>query len=158
MLVSLTLLLLIAAWYDWRYRRIPNLLLFSAMIAGVGWHGIDGTAQSALGGLALALVLTLLPVALRGMGMGDQKLLMAVGAWTGAAQLYELFILSMLICLLVIVVQPQKWLAVFHNLQTMLVGWQAHRILWLPTRYTSAVAIPYAVCLLLAHLVWLWGR
>lgn len=148
---------MVAAWFDWQYRRIPNVVLFSAMIIGVSYNFITGEGSLALGGMALAFVITFVPVALRGMGMGDQKLLMAVGAWTGAGEMYQLFLLSLLFCLLVIMMKPRKWWMTYLNLRALVVGWIAHKEIWLPSKQNSALTIPYAVCLFAAHLTVLWG-
>ena len=73
---------------DLRTSRIPNLLTFSAAAAGLAWHAFGGWAPlaSALGGLALGLLLFLPIYLLRGMGAGDVKLLAALGAWLGPGE------------------------------------------------------------------------
>lgn len=86
-----TLLLLAALipalWYDLRYRKLPNWLTFSLLLAGLianTWlAGISGLLD-ALGGGALGLVL-LLPFYLlkKGMGAGDVKMVAAIGAVLG---------------------------------------------------------------------------
>ncbi|GGC59312.1 prepilin peptidase [Hoyosella rhizosphaerae] len=73
-------------FYDFRYRRLPNWLtlpgafaiVVASAIAGHGWAAI-------IGGAALAAVY-LVPhlVSSRGMGAGDVKLAVGIGALTGA--------------------------------------------------------------------------
>ena len=76
----------IATITDLRSRRIPNLLTFPAIAAGLGlWAallGWKGLALSAGGMLAAPLLLVLLHLG-RGPGMGDIKLAAAVGALLG---------------------------------------------------------------------------
>ncbi|MCX6594095.1 MAG: A24 family peptidase [Acidobacteria bacterium] len=67
-----------ATWFDLRERRIPNWLCGAAFLAGVVWHWRDGLAGA---GLAAAIYGTLF--LLRGVGAGDVKLMMALGALAG---------------------------------------------------------------------------
>jgi prepilin peptidase CpaA len=73
-----------------RSRRIPNWLVLPFMVAGLivpawlhGWHGL---AQS-LEGFALGAVIYGFLSLIGGMGMGDVKLVAAIGAWIGPEQL-----------------------------------------------------------------------
>jgi len=90
----LVVLALAVALSDLRYRRIPNLLVFPAMMAGIlvrlltpappNWQG----ALDSLMGIVVGFILLLLPYAVGGMMAGDVKFLMAIGAlvgWRGAA-------------------------------------------------------------------------
>ena len=77
---------MIAAWTDWRTRRIPNWLTVPAVALGIGvnavaagWPGVKTSLEGA--GLAMAILLPF--VALRGLGAGDWKLMTAVGALLG---------------------------------------------------------------------------
>jgi prepilin peptidase CpaA len=93
------IVLAIATFTDLRSRRIPNWLVFPFMFAGVGvsgWlRGWNGIGQS-LGGLAVGAVLFGVLFLLGGMGMGDVKLIAAIGAWIGPMQLlFALVITSM---------------------------------------------------------------
>ncbi len=83
-------LVLVAAVWDVRTRRIPNRLVLPFLVAGMvfntGRYGIAGFARSIEGiGLAVGAIGVL--CWLRGMGMGDLKLCAAVGAWIGFTQL-----------------------------------------------------------------------
>ncbi len=75
---------------DIRERRIPNLLVGPAMVAGLtlhlvlgGWHGLEDSALSGLiaGGIFLVFFLA------GGMGGGDVKLMAAVGCFVGTSAL-----------------------------------------------------------------------
>ncbi|MBR8659842.1 MULTISPECIES: prepilin peptidase [Brevibacillus] len=146
-------LLAAAAWSDWRCRKVPNRLTMPAMAAGLLYQWQSGAGWLALGGLLGAFLLTVGPVAVRGMGMGDQKLLMAVGAWTSWAEVYPLFLHSLLLCLAVVCCRPKTWRRLRFNLHGLAAGWIAHRQLWLPGRAESALVFPYAVFLLAAYLL-----
>ena len=73
---------------DLHSRRIPNWLTFSAALLGMAvaaWTGgPQGAVTSASGWLA-GLAIFFVPFALRGLGGGDVKLLAALGAWVGPA-------------------------------------------------------------------------
>lgn len=89
----------IASWTDLRSRRVPNWLVLPFMAAGpvvsivvAGGHGL---LESFLGWGLAALVFGLLNW-LGGMGMGDVKLMAAIGAWVGPRQLFLAMILTFL--------------------------------------------------------------
>lgn len=88
------------AYEDWRWRRLPNLLL----LAGLVWagahcllHGVSPLGAPPLQALAAgatALVL-LLPLHLAGwMGAGDVKLMAVVGCLGGFSVLLSVFLLA----------------------------------------------------------------
>ena len=83
-------LVLVAAVWDVRTRRIPNRLVLPFLVAGLvfsaGRYGTAGFARS-MGGIGLATAAVGVICWLRGMGMGDLKLCAAVGAWIGVSQL-----------------------------------------------------------------------
>jgi prepilin peptidase CpaA len=77
-----------ACGIDLRTRRIPNLLTFGTAATALVFHfvvgGVPGLAASGAGwGVGMAMLIV--PYALGGMGAGDVKLLAALGAWIGPA-------------------------------------------------------------------------
>jgi prepilin peptidase CpaA len=100
--VILLTLVVGAAIYDVRYRRIPNWLTVAGVLAGIAmntflawdspqrWSG----CFFALKGMALGFGAYLVLYALRAMGAGDVKLMAAVGAMTGAEDWFGIFILT----------------------------------------------------------------
>ncbi len=96
--VGLAVLLALACFTDWRFRRIPNFVSVGALVGGLLWHGLapagsglfDPYMAGSLGlrdasiGAVLILVLLIPAYALGLVGAGDVKLAAAVGAWVGA--------------------------------------------------------------------------
>jgi prepilin peptidase CpaA len=84
----------IAAILDYRTKKIPNWLTVSAAVIGLAYatfapHGIG--PLWALAGFAVGFSLLLLPWLLGGGGMGDVKLLAALGVWLGPLTILIVF-------------------------------------------------------------------
>lgn len=79
---------LVVAWHDWRYRRIPNVLSLGAWLpAGVvlcltGQSWLGAPWPSAMWASLFGLGVTLPGYALRKLGAGDVKFLVAIGLFT----------------------------------------------------------------------------
>ena len=89
-LAALIPLTVAVTYNDVRYRRIPNLLVLTALIAGfvinisfAGWHGLGNS----LVGFAFGFVPMLLLHIFGSMGAGDVKLAGAVGTILGGAMM-----------------------------------------------------------------------
>jgi prepilin peptidase CpaA len=87
----------VATYTDLRSRRIPNWLVLPFLVAGFavsgwlyGWHGIFQSLEGA--GLALAIYGLLFFMG--GMGAGDVKLCIAIGAWVGPSQLFFALVIT----------------------------------------------------------------
>lgn len=84
--LTLDLTLGIAAWTDWRKRKIYNKLLGPAFLIAIslqaaqqGWSGIWMSLTGSMVGLALLMI----PYLKGGIGAGDVKLLGVIGAFGG---------------------------------------------------------------------------
>jgi len=103
---------LVAAIYDLKDRRIPNLLNVGLTAYGLllhlvvaGWKGL----LFSLAGLALGLALMLIPYVLKGMGAGDVKFMAAVGSVVGARAIVMVFALASLIGAVFSVLALFRW-------------------------------------------------
>ncbi|MGE5605092.1 MAG: prepilin peptidase [Bacteroidota bacterium] len=154
-----------AALLDIKYRKIPNWLTFPAMLTGVilnlifnfkSWH-------LSLLGLLVGLLILLIPFILGGIGAGDVKLLMALGAFLGVKKIISVGLCSGVaggvLALLALTLQdgPVK---VRHRLVLLVSSiWDKdiRRVIFRPDQ-TSKLVIPYGPAILIGLIVGLvWG-
>lgn len=154
-----------AALLDIKYRKIPNWLTFPAMLTGVVlnlFFNIDSWRFSLLG-LSVGLLILLIPFILGGIGAGDVKLMMALGAFLGARKIISVGLCSGIaggvLALLALALQdgPVK---VRHRLVLLVASiWDKdiRRVIFRPDQ-TSKLVIPYGPAILIGLLVGLvWG-
>ena len=101
-------LAVLAGWIDWRSRRLPNWLTVAGFTVGIigntvlfGWVGVKGALIGA--GIPLAVLLPV--VLLRGLGAGDWKLMGALGALVGRAEILHVLLATIIIAYLIAVGQ-----------------------------------------------------
>lgn len=136
--VLLGTLVLIAAIFDIRFRRIPNWLVLAGILVGFTWNvyssGWSGLRSAAEGfGLGFALYFPLYLI--RARGAGDVKLLAAVGAITGPGNCFWIFlstaILGGIIALLLLMVRGRVQKTLFN------VAWIVRDLLHFQAPYKS---------------------
>ncbi len=88
-------LLCIAVVYDFKEKRIPNLLVLMGLATAVFYYlyidGFTGLVFS-LKGLVTGIFLLLIPFIMGGIGAGDVKLLGVVGAFKGSVFAFNAFL------------------------------------------------------------------
>ena len=90
---------IIIAYYDVRYRRIPNAFVLATLCGGLAINTIFagfGGALASLGGCALAFFPLFILHIFGAMGAGDVKLFAAVGAVVGTRLVPETFLVVLL--------------------------------------------------------------
>lgn len=118
----------VAAFLDWRSRRIPNWLTIPALVAGL----VINTIVSGLPGLlhsleaASAVMLVLLPVVLlKGLGGGDWKLMGALGAWLGPTRVIIVLLATIAVSgllALIQIIRQKRFIQTARNMWELLRG------------------------------------
>jgi prepilin peptidase CpaA len=114
---------LVAAAYDWKWRIIPNWLCVTGLIAGLIQAVIKGAWAESLTGVGLSLLIYLPLYLVRGVGGGDVKLMLAMGAILGKSQWLVLFVFTAVlggVIAVVILVLQGKLRKGFSNVLTIL--------------------------------------
>lgn len=97
--VLLALVVVVAAIFDLRWRRVPNSLTLPGLLLGILLNTIyfprDGL-WSSLEGLGLAFLIYFPLFLVRAMGGGDVKLMAAVGAIVGPGNWLRIFFFTLL--------------------------------------------------------------
>jgi prepilin peptidase CpaA len=157
----------IAGVWDVRTRRIPNALTFSAALAGLAFHAATGgwtAAGWSLAGWLVGAALFFPFFALRGMGAGDVKLLAAIGAWLGPAQVVLAALLASVAggAIAVVVAVNHRYLTTaLRNLRTLLTHWRVAGIQPLADVTLDGARGPrlaYALPIAIGTMVTLWLR
>lgn len=95
----LALVVITAALFDLRWRRVPNSLTLPGLLLGILLNTILYQREglwSSLEGLGLAFLIYFGLFLLRGMGGGDVKLMAAVGAIVGPGNWLRIFFLTLI--------------------------------------------------------------
>ena len=164
--IALAALVIVAAVYDIRFRRIPNWLVITGFCLGLALNvfpvRLEGLTLTLLGaGLAFAIYLPFF--ALRAMGAGDVKLMIAIGAFVGARNWLILFLITAIlggilaVCLLLIrgglIRALKNVLFILGELVRLRLPYQGDPAL--DVKHPRAVTLPHGVSIALGTLVFL---
>lgn len=153
-------LAIIIAYYDVRYRRIPNPFVLATLISGVVMNAVFGGLAGVLSscaGCLFAFVLMFLLHVFGAMGAGDVKLFAAIGAVMGAHLVLPTFLVVVLTGGLLATISIIRAGAVFSTMQRvlqilvgLLPGWEMPRFAVPADRRTT---IPYGVAITIGSLI-----
>jgi prepilin peptidase CpaA len=150
---------------DLRSARIPNILTFGAILAGVLFHALapngSGVAAAALG--LVAGLLVFFPIfALGALGAGDVKLMAALGTWIGWQPVLTVALYGAVAggVLAVVLAMWRGYLRkALQNIGALVKYWAVVGIKPLPELTLEAGAglrLPYAVPIMVGLVVTLW--
>ena len=153
-------LAIIIAYYDVRYRRIPNSFVLATLASGLAVNTIFGGLHglyTSLGGCALAFIMMLMLHVFGAMGAGDVKLFAAIGAVTGAHMVPTTFLIVVLTGGLLAVVSMIRAGAVTTTMHRvlqifvgLLPGWQMPKF---AVPADSKHTIPYGVAITMGSII-----
>jgi prepilin peptidase CpaA len=153
-------LAIVIAYYDVRYRRIPNPFVLATFISGVamnailfGLHGVVGS----IAGCALGFVLMFMLHVFGAMGAGDVKLFAAIGAITGAHMILPTFLVVILtggVLALISIIRIGALISTMHRVLQifagLLPGWEMPRFAVPADRRHT---IPYGVAITIGSII-----
>ena len=157
----------VACATDLAWRRVPNVLTFPALAAGVIAHAVlpEGTGLlAAMGGAAVGLAVFFPIFALGGLGAGDVKLMAALGAWLGVSAIVWTALYGAaaggVLGVIVAAWQGYLWRAL-KNIRLLLTTWAVQGVRPLPAltlEHGAGPRLPYAVPVLAGVAAVLWRQ
>lgn len=162
----LILLVTPAALIDFRQRRVPNWLSLTGVLLGIALNVVlfrTAGLWLSLGGIGLAMIVYLPLYLLRAMGAGDVKLMAAIGAASGPANWFGIFILTSVIggvVALVAVIVKGRLRQTVENILVILRNLGARQAPFksnpeLDVRTSAGIRLPHAVIIALGTLTFL---
>ncbi len=147
---TLAVVLITACVTDLRTRRIPNALVATGALAGVGFAVLDagfGGAMRALGGMMIGLAMWMPFWLLHMMGGGDVKLFAAGAAWLGPVGAVEAGMIAGLCGGLLSLLYLAQRHGLRHTLFRLVHGVQHPLLLREPTQSVWDRRMPYALAM-----------
>lgn len=178
-LLVLLLLLVASAWFDFKFHRIPNAIVYCGMALGMALNGLlppgggfinthylgAGGFKFALVGLGLGLACLLPPYLLRVMGAGDVKLMAMVGAFLGPVHILGAVLFTFLAggaMALAVVTRERAWGLLGQNLRVMLFGGainaSAGKLPVMDAPAQSVGQLPYGIAIAVGTVAWVAWR
>lgn len=173
-------LLAIAAWSDFKARRIPNWLVLSGVVAGLIANGFlpaglglnNAFAPGGIGwlaalqGMGLGLAVLLPLYLLRAMGAGDVKLMGMVGAFLGPVHVQGAILFTFLaggLIALILALRSGMLKRLIQNIKFILMGgivkMSVGQLPVMDDLPLSVGKLPYGVAIAMGTLGWLvWQR
>ena len=159
----------LASWIDWRYRKVPNWLNLSLILAGLAvqgiFHGWSGLWMGLLG-MLLGFGLLIIPWLMHAMGAGDVKLMAAIGVWLGPALTLRAFcvgaILAGAIAVIMIILGRRLWQA-YANLGLIMTKLNSWKMAFsdfgsVQMLKSTSQLLPYGVPLSIGALIVMFSR
>jgi prepilin peptidase CpaA len=144
-------LVIAAATFDLRSRRIPNVLVLLGLIVAVPvqWtaHGETAGLWLGLQGLTAGIAVMLPFYVLRAFGAGDAKLMGVIGAFVGPSAVLLIALLTFFVgglWALILVVQRRQLRHAGNSMFLMCTSFEQHK-----TQTTSLGRLPYGVAIAL---------
>lgn len=110
--IGLLIALCYTTYTDIKYHKIYNKITFSLMFLGIVFntvlYGTYGFTQSLIGIITGFLLLISATIFIKGIGFGDVKLLMGIGALKGYGYVLDLFFFALFICILYQLIARRK--------------------------------------------------
>ena len=163
--VLVSIMVCTAAWWDMKEGRLPNAITVTGLAAAFILRaplGVESLLQG-VGGFALAFGVSVVLYALRAIGGGDVKLLAAVGAFLGSAEIMGalglIAVLGAGYALLSVTWRGLLPLLLYNTIE-LVKGWltlgRAGAIRKLES--PNALSIPYGIPIALGTLFWWFGE
>ncbi len=153
-------LAIIIAYYDVRYRRIPNPFVLATFFSGIAINAVFGGLSgvfASLAGFVLAFVLMFILHVFGAMGAGDVKLFAAIGAVMGAHLVLPTFLVVILtggLLAIISIIRAGAVVTTMHRVLQILVGllpgWEMPRFAVPADRRST---IPYGVAITIGSLI-----
>ncbi len=162
----LIIVIIIAGYYDWKWRRIPNWLIISGLVTGFVLQALIGgfpALANALQGWLLGMALLIIPFILRGMGAGDVKLLGVVGAMQGWVFVVNAFLWMAvwggIMAIIALLASGKMQILVLQLAAGYYPPWQVKLAVMKGKVSPGKTTIPYGVAIglgVISSMIWVW--